>query len=458
MGFMQVIGVAKRFGIQVIRSKWTIPYLILFPAFFIGIYWFGFSSIEVGTNQTFQLGVINNDAGFNDEVKSLLGNETIKQGGFAAWHSPEVLEKGFASELIDILHTLKYSNEPDAKQIFDVTIVPNISEGQERLEHRNLVILIEFSPKFSNATLSLVNQYWKQTYGLYLHEMIQLEFPGAPDLPTHDNETIIIRGDDTYTNFQLANSILTLILEEYFDLRAAFDSPGGTVHLEFNEEYLISIPKYTIFDMIVPGLIALGLIIQPSLFASFVGEEFHPERRTFDRLHTASLSATSYIFGTLLIQIPVCIVQTIILLATSLFLGFSPQGDLFLAFGITLTVLPFNAVLIYLTTAFFHDEMTIGTVLGFGAPLIAFATGAFTTLPHLVIFPDFFPTASGIPRDFLIWDFLPLTHIINALRDVFLYNFTLEQVFVDIVANLVLSMIMLIVVILIFAKYRFSRS
>ena len=116
----------------------------------------------------------------------------------------------------DILHTLKYSNAPDAKQIFDITIVHNIGEGQEKLEHRNLVILIEFSPTFSNATLSLVNQYWKQTYGLYLHEMIQMEFPGAPDLPTHDNETIIIREDDTYINFQLANSILTLILAVLF--------------------------------------------------------------------------------------------------------------------------------------------------------------------------------------------------------------------------------------------------
>lgn len=457
MGLRQIIGVFQRVGLQIIRSKWTIPYLILFPAFFIGVYWFGFSASEVGTNQTFQLGAINHDAGLSEDVKTLLSNETIMQGSFSEWHSSEVLKQGFASELITLLNTTKYSEEPDAKRIFDVTLVTNINAGQESLETRKLDILIEFSPTFSNATLSLLNQYWKQTNGVYLHELIQQQFPEAPDLPTRYNETLVIRGDETYINYQLANSILTLIMEEYFDLTSAFDSPGGTVHLVFNEEYLISIPKYSVFEMIVPGLIAFGIVIQPSLFAFFLGDEFHPEHRTFDRLHIAALSPTSYVLGTLLIQIPITIVQTAILFAMSLMLGFSPQGDIFLAFGIALTILPFNAALSYLTAAFFHDEMTIGTVLGFGAPLLGFASGAFTSLPHLVLFPDFFPTPSGMTRDFLFWDLLPLTHAVNAMRDVLLYNFAFNQVFYDIMANLVLSMVLLIISIVLFTKYRFHK-
>jgi len=210
MGLRQVIGVAQRVGVQTIRSKWTIPYLILFPAFFIGVYWAGFATSEVGTNQTFQLGVINKDAGVSEAVKTLLGNETIMQGGFSSFHSPDVLEQGFASELVTLLNITRYSQEADAKRIFAVTLVPSVSAGQVQLENRNLDILLEFSPMFSNATLSFLNQYWKQTYGLFLHEMIQIQFPNAPNLPTHYNETIIIRGDETYVNFQLANSILTL--------------------------------------------------------------------------------------------------------------------------------------------------------------------------------------------------------------------------------------------------------
>ncbi|MFX0095312.1 MAG: hypothetical protein ACFFBD_26495, partial [Candidatus Hodarchaeota archaeon] len=214
---MQIIGVAQRFGTQIIRSKWTIPYLIIFPAFFIGVYWFGFAASEVGTNQTFQLGVINNDAGFSEEIKTLLANETIMQGAFSSFHSSEVLEHGFASELIHLLNTTKYSNESNAKRIFDATIITSPSEGQRKLENRDLDILIIFSPTYSNAMLSLLNQYWRQTYGLYLHELIQMQFPDVPDLPTHENETTTIMGDEAYINFQVANSILTLILDQYTD-------------------------------------------------------------------------------------------------------------------------------------------------------------------------------------------------------------------------------------------------
>ncbi|MFX0063774.1 MAG: ABC transporter permease [Candidatus Hermodarchaeota archaeon] len=458
MGVMQVIGVTQRFGIQVIRSRWTIPYLIIFPAFFIGVYWIGFSASEVGTNQTFQLGVINQDEGFSDEVKALLGNKTIMGEDFTTFHSSDVLEKGFALELANLLNTTKYSNESEAKNIFDVTLLSDLAEGQEKLENRNLDILIIFSPTFSNAMLSMLNQYWNRTYGLYLHEMIQLQFPEAPDLPTHENETTIIMGDDTYITFQLANSILTLILEQYSDLRSAFDSPGGSIQLVFNEEYLVSLPKYSIFDMIIPGLIAFGIILQPSLFAYFVGDEFNPKRRTYDRLHLASLSPIAYTFGTLIIQIPVFIAQTVILFVMALLLGFTPQGNLLLAFCIAMTILPLNAAICYLVAAFFYDEMTIGTVLGFGAPILAYASGAFTALPHLVVLPNFFPTASGMMRDFLLWDLFPLTHVVNALRDVLLYNFTLEQVFADILTGLFLSTIMFIFAIILFAYYRFWRS
>ncbi|MFX0095683.1 MAG: hypothetical protein ACFFBD_28355 [Candidatus Hodarchaeota archaeon] len=128
---MQAVGVVQRFETQIIRSKWTIPYLIIFPAFFIGVYWFEFAASKVGTNQTFQLGVINNDAGFSEEIKTLLANETIMQGSFSSFHSSKVLEQGFASELIHLLNTTKYSNESKPKRFFDATIITSLSEGHK---------------------------------------------------------------------------------------------------------------------------------------------------------------------------------------------------------------------------------------------------------------------------------------------------------------------------------------
>ncbi|MFW9997909.1 MAG: ABC transporter permease, partial [Candidatus Odinarchaeota archaeon] len=246
-----------------------------------------------------------------------------------------------------------------------------------------------------------------------------------------------------------------LFLEKYQDIGSFFDSPGGTVSLVLNEDYLVSLPKYSVFEIILPGLIAFGIIVQPSLFAGLLCLEFHSDQRTFDRLMLASLPATQYVLGTLLIQVPVIIVQTIVLFVFSLLLGFNPLGNVFLGFFIALTVLPFAASLSYITAAFVSNEDVAGTILGFGSPIIGYASGAFTTLPHLVLIPDFFPAASGATRDFLIWDLLPLTHAVNALKNVLLYDFSLGQVFIDLSTNIILSLLMLVIAAVIFAKLRF---
>ena len=78
---------------------------------------------------------------------------------------------------------------------------------------------------------------------------------------------------------------------------------------------------------------------------------------------------------------------------------------------------PFSASLNYITAAFFSNEDVAGTVTGFGAPILGFMTGAFVETPKIVLFPNSFPTAGGYARDFLLWDFIPLTHGINAIRE-----------------------------------------
>jgi ABC-2 type transport system permease protein len=456
MTIRQIVGVSQRIFMQLVRSKWTIPYLLLFPAFFIAVYAFGFSASDIGTNQTYQLGVINKDAGFSEGVKDLLGNETIMQGSFSGFHSESAIENGLASEFLQLLSDLKYSNKSNAKKIFEITPLSSPSKAEADLENRKLDIVIELSPVFSNASLAAFNHYWNLTYGLFIHEQIQQEYLNAPNLPTTENDTITIYGDDTFVNFKVARSILTLILESYFDIRAMFSSSSGTISLVLEEDYQVSLPKYSVFDLVAPGLLLFGLIITPSMFAVFIGDEFHPEHRTFDRLQIAPISSTSYTIGSLLVQIPIYFAQAIVLFAIALILGFNPQGNLLIAFFIVLTILPFTIALSYLAAAFFYDESTIGMILGFGSPVIAFASGAFTILPHLVLMPEVFPTPSGIARDFLIWDLLPLTHCINAARAVLLYDFSIEQVFADILAGLLLSMILLIASLLIFVKMRFK--
>ncbi|MFX0117608.1 MAG: hypothetical protein ACFFB3_23895, partial [Candidatus Hodarchaeota archaeon] len=261
MTIRQILGVSQRIFMQMVRSKWTIPYLLLFPAFFIAAYAFGFSASEIGASQTYQLGVINNDEGFSEVVKSLLSNETIMQGSFINFHLENAIENGIASEFLQLLSDLKYSNKSNAKKIFEITTLSSFSKAEADLEDRDLDIAIEFSPAFSNASLSAFNHYWNLTYGLFIHEQIQQEHPNTPDLPTSVNDTIVIYGDDTFVNFKVARSILTLILESHFDLGSLLSSSSGTVSLVLEDEYQVSLPKYSVFDLVAPGLLLFGLVI-----------------------------------------------------------------------------------------------------------------------------------------------------------------------------------------------------
>lgn len=458
MSLRQVFGVAQRMGIQLLRSKWTVPYLILFPLFFIGLYWIGFSTSPVGESQTFLLGVINHDAGITDDIKSLFQNETIfNNSSFTQYHDSNVLDKGFGNEFIDILASLTYSNITNAPHIFSVTQFEEESEAEDELFKRDLDILIILGPQFSNTSLSILNTYWRNTYGVYFHEMIQVDFPSTPDLPANINDTIRIKGDASYLNFKMTKSLITIVINEYQDLTTAFKEHGGSISLRMNEEYQVSIPKYSLFELSIPGLIIFGIIVQPSLTSMFFCMEFRPNNTTFDRIRLAPSSASSYILGSILIQVPVMIGQTIILFLCSLILGFNPQGDLLLAFFIALSTFPFLLFLVFLSTAFLSNEDVVGNVLGFGAPFIAFMSGAFIEVPKVILIPQIFPTASGYLRDFQLWDLLPITHTVNALRQVLLYDFDFYLVAPDIFMSLFLSIPFFIFSVILFGYLRFKR-
>ncbi len=458
MALQQILGVTQRIGLQLVRSKWTIPYLILFPLFFIGLYWIGFSTSPVGENQTFLLGVINHDSGVSDDIKSLFKNETIMENAsLTQYHSSDVLDIGFGSDFTDILANLTYSNITNAPHIFDITEYDTESEANDKLFKRDLDILIVLNPNFSNTTLSILNRYWYNTFGMYLHEMIQLQFPSSPDLPTNINDTIHVAGDESYLNFKLAKSILSVVIHQYQDLTTAFKGPGGSILIKMNEDYAINIPKYSLFELSIPGLIAFGIIVQPSLIAMFFCMEFKQNNTTFDRIRLSPSSGGAYIIGSILIQIPVMISQSLILFLSSLILGFNPVGDLFLGFTIALTIFPFSLFLVYISSAFLSNEDVVGNILGFGAPFMAFMSGAFIEVPKIILIPKIFPTASGYSRDFLLWDLLPLTHSINALRQVLLYDFEFLLVLPDIFMSLFLSSIYLIFSIFLFYYLRFKR-
>ena len=63
--------------------------------------------------------------------------------------------------------------------------------------------------------------------------------------------------------------------------------------------------------------------------------------------------------------------------------------------------------------------------------IIALSSGSFIPMPDIVLIEDLLDFTSGSPH-FLIWDFLPWTHAVNALRAVLLFDRGFDDVKGDI--------------------------
>ncbi|MHA2028447.1 MAG: ABC transporter permease, partial [Candidatus Kariarchaeaceae archaeon] len=328
MSIQQIMGISKRMGLQVYRSKWTIPYLILFPGFFIMIYWFGFSTSEIGTNRTYHVGIVNEDTGFPDELQTLFEKEAIQNvltnnntGFLSSLYITNIIENGFSFDFISVLEGLKYTDNPESKNIFEIDIYENKNRKNDEIKNRRTDVVLELSPTFSLSVLSVFNHYWKINNGVKLDSFLQSIDPEVPDFADFDVETIELFGDQNYLHFNQAKTLLELFIGEYFNPRNYGEGLGGQISYHLIEDSEVSIPTYSTFEILLPGIIIFGIIIQPSLFAAFLCEEFRPGRRTFDRIKVSPLSASSYILGSLLIQIPIMLIQTLILFLFGVLFG-----------------------------------------------------------------------------------------------------------------------------------------
>ena len=73
------------------------------------------------------------------------------------------------------------------------------------------------------------------------------------------------------------------------------------------------------------------------------------------------------------------------------------------------------------------------------APL-AFISGAFFPVPQIVIIKDIFPVSTGGVRNLNLYDLLPTTYAVQALDGVLLYNYGIREIWVEVVAMMVISL------------------
>lgn len=445
---MLIFQISKRFGTELVRLRLSVIIMLGLPAFMAFMFFFAFSSSGLGEAQTYTIGVINDDKGINSDLSDYL--KAARASGFDIGINDSTLDNGFAADFIEILNTTNYPTEDNEEnvKIFHALLIENDSIGRKKVESREIDGLITFGDTYSNATLSAINQAYKVENGSFIDDP---PFYTGPAFPKDYNGSIDIIGDENYANYMISKAILTSFISSFLEQIKSFNYQGG--NLNYNIQSL-SVEEYTPFDTMMPGILVFAVISQAGIIGAFLVNEFN-ENKTIMRIKLSLIHPLEYILGVTLLMFVVTLFQVIILLGFSMiFLGFKPVGNILQGIIIILLTTFFTAALSFFIASFFKSSDAAGQSSGFLMTPIAFMSGAFMDVPAITIFQASFPTPSGLMRDFGLWDLVPTTHTVNALRSILLYNFELNDVLAEIIWLVVPSIILLLLGIILFTKQR----
>ena len=399
---------------EVFRQKSTLILIILFPIVFISFFSFIFGGSGT-TNQTYNLGIINRDKGFDDNLKGIFSNDTLIQH-----NRSEILSSGFANYFILKLGNLKYQHSPDSF-FFKIQSYITESDAKKSLEQRNLDALLIFDENFTDGMISAINNKYFMTYHTWLQ-----------GVPTSINSTLLIQGDSFYQYFQNVQKIILNQMKILQDDFTGIDSVAGMPRagIVSSENMEVSTTSVSSFTYMIPGFLVFGLMLTIGIVAGGLVRE--NENKTIERIRLARTSGWYLLLGALITQIILATFQIFLMVVTATVLGFKSQGNL-VSIIIILILTEFFILGLGLIIAGFVRKAEASDALGsiIAAP-VGFVSGSFMPLPHIVLIPNLIPVAGGGMRGLEIWDFVPTTHAVNAIRNISLYGYSFEQNFFSI--------------------------
>jgi ABC-2 type transport system permease protein len=382
---MKTISVIARSLKEQMRSYWILLLSLSMGPFFILIYYL---ILETSKPQ-YDILIINNDTGVTVEGKSVNhGNELT-----------EFFKKSF----------------PDPNAIpFKVVPAINYVQSMEILKNRDADALIIIDRLFSQSLE-------KQKAG---------NSSATPEIE--------FTGDLTSTNYLITAVWANEIVNEY-----ALKATNGKRIIEINETALGVSGKIDDFDMIVPGILILSLIML--MFTASIAFVSEVENRTIMRLKLSRISAFEYLSGISFVQLIVGIVSLLFTLITAIILGFNYSGSVLIMILIasltSLSIISFSLII----AAFTRSSAEVLVVGNFPMFLFMFFTGAAFPLKSNAIF-----TVAGYPVS--IQGLMTPTHAISALNKTLVMNMDFVSMVPEIISIVVLTIIYFLIGAIIFKR------
>lgn len=420
---MKFISIAKKDFKELIRDRRGLVMILLFPLFFMLVFGFAFGGMGQ-SNQPHNLAVVNYDKGVNMPITGEKVN--------------------FGNNLTKILEDSEY--EDSDVHLFNVTLTTE-SDANKKLESRDVDAALIIPENFSQSMLAQITSTMQQQIST-----------GTVTSTSSSNatSTLIIRGDTGYIGFGTSQGILTGVLEQYQDklvtkTRSAITGSSGVEtnqYIQSKVEAISGTGSFTTFDFMAPGMMVFAILLLTTTVAAALTREV--EKGTLARLKLSKMTSFDLLFGGLLPWSLIAAVQVVILLIVAVLIGFHWQGGLntlLLALFVGIIGGVASISLGMIIAAFARNDRqaaNLGTLISVPT---SFLVGAFFQLPQVVI-------ANIWGQPFQIYDLLPWTHVLNALRSTLTFGGGWDAIAYQVGWAVLLTVILFIIGVGLFSRNR----
>jgi len=272
-----------------------------------------------------------------------------------------------------------------------------------------------------------------EEHGLHLTMVIPEEFSEAIFNFNSDVEITVV-GDPATGVYQSALSAFTTIYNEFVDsVRLSLgDDTGQSI---ITETHLNIVGNTTIFDLMVPGFVIIGIVMNIVFVASILAEEY--EKRTLEKLQLTPMRTIHLIGGLAIAQLIVALVQIIVLFALSLAFGYNGIGSYILA-GAIVWVMSLSMTAIGMMIASFAKKSTIASSI---SSVVAIPLYMITFFPvwGIATIPMF--QVNG--NVFGVFDILPTNLATRMVNQVMIYGQTFSDISFEFVSLIIVTLIYL---------------
>jgi ABC-2 type transport system permease protein len=245
-------------------------------------------------------------------------------------------------------------------------------------------------------------------------------------------------GDLTSTNYLISAVWANELLNEYL-----LHETGSKRIVEIRETALGSSASIDDFDMIVPGILILSLIML--MFTASIAFVSEVENKTILRLKLSRLTTFEYLSGISIVQLIIGIISLLLTLLTAIMLGFNYTGSLLIMILIasltSLSIVSFSLIIAAAT----RSAAEVLVVGNFPMFLFMFFTGAAFPMKSNALF-----TIAGYPVS--IQGLMTPTHAISALNKTLVMNMDIKSIVPEIISIVILAILYFILGTMIFKQ------